>query len=204
MSHHYWWDIFIYGFKFMIYSKDFITSDIHFEHKNIIEYSNRPFSSVEEMNDKIINNWNNIVPHDGRVYFVGDFCLSRPESFKRIRNRLNGSICLIKGNHDKINGEQAKLFEWVKDYHSDNYEDEDRTKIIMCHYAFRVWDKSHFGSVNFFGHSHGSLPDLGNRQFDVGIDNNSNYEPWNIGELMKIMMARPIHKVDHHDPKNHK
>ena len=39
----------------------YVTSDTHFNHKNIIEYCNRPYSSVEEMNKAIIDNWNSVV-----------------------------------------------------------------------------------------------------------------------------------------------
>lgn len=179
---------------------DFTTSDYHFGHSNIIEYAHRPFKDIDEMNEKFILNWNTKVPHDGKVYFIGDFCLGKGSEIKKFRDRLNGSICLIRGNHDKgVKGEYLNLFEWVKDYYEAKYE--DGTKIIMCHYAFRTWNGSHKESINLFGHSHGSLEDLGNKQFDVGIDNNPKYEPWSFKEIMDKMEKRIFIKVDHHEPR---
>lgn len=77
------------------------TSDTHFNHTNIIKYCGRPFSDVNEMNEKIANNWNSLVRPDDVVYHLGDFGLFRggkqPEDFI---HRLNGHIYLVRGNHD--------------------------------------------------------------------------------------------------------
>lgn len=79
----------------------YFISDTHFYHSNIIKYCNRPFNSVNDMNNTIINNWNNIVKTDDVVYHLGDFCLSSDEGIKSIFNKLNGNIILIRGNHDR-------------------------------------------------------------------------------------------------------
>lgn len=79
--------------------KVFFTADLHFYHVNIIKYSNRPFASVEEMNEVLVSNWNTIVGENDTVYVLGDFSLAvRPvETFLP---RLNGRKKLIMGNHD--------------------------------------------------------------------------------------------------------
>ena len=51
----------------------FFTSDTHFFHEGIIRFCNRPFGSVEEMNETLIRNWNEKVPEDGTVFHLGDF-----------------------------------------------------------------------------------------------------------------------------------
>jgi len=79
--------------------KYFFTSDTHFGHKNIIDYCKRPFSSVEEMDNKIIQNWNKTVSKKDTVFFLGDFCVGG--NFENYRKKLNGNIIFIKGNHDK-------------------------------------------------------------------------------------------------------
>jgi len=80
--------------------KIFVTSDTHFNHRNIIEYTGRPFKTVEEMNEEIINKWNDKVRKDDLVIHLGDFALGNEEEIKNIKNRLNGTIILLKGNHD--------------------------------------------------------------------------------------------------------
>lgn len=81
-------------------SNIFITSDTHFYHTNIIKYCNRPFESVEEMNEKLIENWNNVVNKYDTVYHLGDFCIGDRKQITETAHRLRGNIKLIKGNHD--------------------------------------------------------------------------------------------------------
>lgn len=88
--------------------KIYIISDTHFNHANIIKYCNRPFVNVEEMNDTIISNWNNIVRKDDIVYHLGDFLLGSKFDLKNIVDKLNGTIYLIRGNHDRLT---AKSYE---------------------------------------------------------------------------------------------
>lgn len=86
-----------------ISSKVFFTSDLHLGHAKIIEYSKRPFKNVGEMNEKLIENWNNKVNPDSLVYHVGDFCFGKGTE-KQYKTRLNGDIVHIQGNHDTNNG----------------------------------------------------------------------------------------------------
>jgi len=182
---------------------EFITSDTHFGHSNVIRYSNRPFKNVDEMDHELIQNWNKKVPSGSIVYHNGDFSLCKKGRTIEILKQLNGTIRLIRGNHDKknIKGEiEQHYFDWVKDYYES--KTEDGTLIVMSHYAFRVWNKSHYGSINLFGHSHGSLKDLKNRQMDVGVDTHPNYEPYSFYEIMEIMKNRKTKPVDHHGNRN--
>ena len=81
----------------------FVIADCHFSHKKILEYQqNRLFDSVDEMDDALIQVWNSIVADGDKVYHLGDFCLGNKERWESILSRLNGSIVLIKGNHDRI------------------------------------------------------------------------------------------------------
>lgn len=78
----------------------YFISDTHFNHKNIIEYCNRPFKDIDEMNEAIINNWNNQVKDEDIVYHLGDVAISSESTLKDIIPRLTGKKYLIRGNHD--------------------------------------------------------------------------------------------------------
>ena len=80
----------------------YLISDLHLDHKNIMRYCDRPFSSVEEMNRTITDNWNEVVEEDDFVYLVGDLAFGRRRSKMRYwLKKLNGNVILILGNHDK-------------------------------------------------------------------------------------------------------
>lgn len=166
----------------------FFTSDTHFSHYNIIRYCNRPFNSSNEMNDVIVENWNSVISQEDEVYHLGDVCFG---DFDNIRSRLNGKIYLIKGNHDrKVN---PRNFEWIKDYYNLKV---GNTNIILSHYAFAVWDKSHHGSIHLYGHSHGTYTQKG-KCMDVGVDTN-NFHPYSLDTVLSEMDKRYIHNVGSH------
>jgi len=74
-------------------------------------------------------------------------------------------------------------------------------QIILCHYAMRVWDKSHWGIWHLYGHSHGSLPDdPRSLSYDVGVDKN-NFTPLLFEEVKEIMSKKTFKPVDHHGEK---
>ena len=78
--------------------KIFFIADTHFNHNKIIEYENRPFKNVEEMNEKLIENWNSVVGRIDKVFVLGDFGFYNS---KEILDRLKGFKILIMGNHDR-------------------------------------------------------------------------------------------------------
>lgn len=141
-----------------------------------MQHCKRPFASVEEMDATMVTNWNSVVSADDNVFYIGDFSFGSPNKIIKIREQLNGRVFFIQGNHDKyMNKEKVRnCFEWVKHYHELTLFDEEEEKdyfLVLCHYAFRTWNASHYGSINIYGHSHDSLPDDPNLlQVDVGVD----------------------------------
>ena len=143
----------------------FFTADTHFGHANIIKYCDRPFKTVEEMNEEIIMRWNQVVTPKDSVYHLGDFCFGDPEKYME---RLNGTLFLIRGSHDKHSEKYCAKDSIVKmNFCSDEFGNP--RWIVMCHYAMRSWAYSHFASWHLFGHHHGHLPPHG-LSFDVGVD----------------------------------
>lgn len=179
------------------------SSDLHFFHKNIIQYSNRPFSSVEEMNDKLIENWNAVVKPADTIYSLGDFSFANYLLTCNVLSQLHGEHHMILGNHDKtIIENQTKLVSsgLVKSIQYYKEIKHEGHFIVLFHYGQRVWNKSHHGSIMLYGHSHGSLPPFG-KSVDVGVDSKeitSEYRPVSIDEVIKYMAKKDAPVVDHH------
>lgn len=161
----------------------FFTADEHYGHKNIIKYCNRPFDNVLEMNERIIANHNKVVGCNDTVFHLGDVSMKTPHSLvvERYLQHLNGKEhYYIKGSHDK----------WLKFPYEVIMEiRECKQFIVLCHYAMRVWPRSHYNSWQLYGHSHGRLPGVG-KQYDVGVDNN-NFSPVSFDEIKAIMEKLP-------------
>lgn len=81
-----------------------VTSDTHFQHKNIVEKYNRgsDFSTIQEHDETIIENWNSLVKPGDKVYHLGDVMFGDKSSFHKLWCRLNGKKRLVVGNHDDI------------------------------------------------------------------------------------------------------
>lgn len=175
-------------------SKIFFTSDHHFGHNNIIKFSNRPFDNVDEMNEVLIEKWNEKIGKNDQVYHLGDVGLTSPKKLEKILSRLNGKIFLIKGNHEKSAEKCEDRFEWIKHYYeltiTDNSFDKGKQLLILFHYGMRVWNSSHWGSYHLYGHSHGTLPDNPNSlSFDIGVDCH-NFYPLSYQEVKEIMKSK--------------
>jgi calcineurin-like phosphoesterase family protein len=164
-------------------SNIFFTADTHFNHTNIMKYCGRPFKTVEDMNETIISRWNEIVTRGDLVYHLGDFSWSNGEYFK---NRLLGNIILIKGNHDKDALRIKTKFAGIYDLKDIRYGE---ISITLCHYAMRVWNKSHFNAWHLFGHSHGTLAGQG-KSMDVGVDSHG-FTPISIEQVEKYIELLP-------------
>lgn len=152
----------------------YYTSDLHLSHKNIIEYENRPFDSVKEMNDVIIDNINSRLSPDDELYILGDFTLDI--DIRIVGNLIKRIKCkkhLIIGNHDHFARyeELSSLFESVQHYLE---IDDEGQKVILFHYPIQNWNGKNHGSVHLYGHVH-SKEELQLKEknaFNVGVDVN--------------------------------
>lgn len=163
----------------------FITSDLHFGHHNILKYNakTRPFSSIEEMDEALIQHWNSVVSPKDTVYNLGDITFYHNfEKVKNILNRLNGKHILIFGNHDYII--RANLDFLLKNKKADgNFFLESAQEylaikhnglpVILFHYPIFEWDRMHHGSIHLYGHLHDKTTPFDNkmRMLNVGFDN---------------------------------
>jgi len=186
-------------------SNVFFTSDTHFGHKNIIQYCERPFKDVHDQTETLIALWNTKVGPQDVVYHLGDFAFMPADKAEVIVRRLNGSINLILGNHDKVvkqNKPLREAFASVRDMAEVTLREEqsgEKMTFVLCHYAMRVWNRSHRGAMHLYGHSHGTLPDDPNSlSMDVGIDTHPNLQPYSMDEVLLHMYRKKYKPVDHH------
>ncbi len=185
----------------------FFTADTHFLHEGILKLSGRPFDSLEHMTESMINNWNSVVGRGDVVYHLGDFALSwgKRSSFApidTILSRLNGNKHLVCGNHDREEVTRNPRWSSVSHYRELKVRlgGPDKQRIVMSHYAFRVWNQMHRGAWMLCGHSHGNLLDYPGKWKDVGVDCCA-YTPISLDEIQRYMEDRPIAAFDHHQPR---
>lgn len=181
------------------------TSDQHFGHTNIIEYANRPFRTVEEMDREMTERWNSLVKTDDVVYQLGDFTLSGYRGFEHYIEQLNGIIYFIPGGQDD---------RWISQYKKMEPSDKfyilppifltkvKEVELVLCHYPLLSWERSHHGTIHLHGHTHGSIGCMGRSEgmsalppgerrgnrIDVGVECNGFY-PVNVFDVINKIDA---------------
>lgn len=158
------------------------------------------------MNEALIENWNRVVPEDGVVFHLGDVSLTaNPKTLNELLQRLNGEIYLIIGNHenDALKKEYIRerwegIYDIAEIFVKDDEVTYNEQHIIMCHYPMMVWNASHRGSWQLFGHVHGGLSNKGEMnhkpaQMDVGVDTNI-YAPYTYQEIKEKITKQHLKK----------
>lgn len=163
------------------HDKVWFTSDLHFWHKNICKYCNRPFETIEEMNQALVNNWNSVVKEDDTVFVLGDMGFCGYDKLEPLMSQLNGKKYLIQGNHDsdKI---VFRLYEAniIEDYYKmievtiigdDECPDQ---RLTLCHFPMIDWPNKERGAWMVHGHQHQlpETPSCSVMHWDVGVDKN--------------------------------
>lgn len=137
--------------------KVFFTSDTHFYHDGIRKFCDRPFSSVEEMNETMIKNWNNKVGKDGVVFHLGDFMFGGADKWNEVVPQLNGKIHLIVGNHDLKNMREGYM-KWFESVSNQRLIYVEGRAIYLSHFPFLCYGGSYRGGKDMvwqlFGHVH--------------------------------------------------
>ncbi|AWN52619.1 metallophosphoesterase family protein [Methylobacterium sp. 17Sr1-1] len=145
----------------------YFTSDTHFGDPRVLRIDRRPFPDLATHDAALVENWNAVVEPDDTVWHLGDFALGPPrERVQALLSGLNGQKHLIVGNNDGPSTLAARG--WLSTAHYAEI-DVDGQHLVLCHYAFRTWNRMGRGVVNLHGHSHGKLKPA-TRQYDVGVD----------------------------------
>lgn len=150
----------------------YFIADTHFNEKNIIKYSNRPFNDIEEMNEQIINNWNRKVHRTDTVFILGDITTDY-DYLKRILSLLNGNIYLVKGNHDTFSNESYRKA-GIKEVYDYPIIVEDF--YILSHEPLYINETMPY--LNIFGHVHNNpiYKDYSPNSYCVSVER-INYTP---------------------------
>lgn len=188
----------------------YFTSDLHIYHANVIKYCARPFTSVEQMNEMLVKNWNDTVGPDDTVYCLGDFAMAfRPvETFTR---RLNGIKYLVPGNHDfchsyhKRSRNPEARANWTQKYVDNGWIvlPEQYTLDIpgvavvnMCHHPYHLthkaddkyekWRPKDDGRWLLCGHVHEKWKVV-DRMINIGVDQ-WDFKPVSVDQLKEIII----------------
>lgn len=169
---------------------NYYIADMHLGHKNALIFDERPFDSVEEMNETIIRNWNSKVNDDDDVWILGDFCYRSEKDPSFYLKQLKGHKHLLIGNHDKAtlkSNSALRYFESVE--HLQHIKDREYN-VILCHFPLATWNAIRRGSYHIYGHIHNDRNAVfeymkkQERALNAGCMIN-NYEPVTIEELIE-------------------
>ncbi len=170
---------------------NYYISDTHFGHKNCIEFDNRPFCDVEEMDNALIRNWNSRVKEDDDVWILGDFCFRAENDPNYYLEKLNGRKHLIFGNHDKETLTSQKALEHFQTIEKMFHIKDGEHRVVLCHFPIADWNGRHRGVYHVYGHIHNNpenevqifMNKIGNA-FNTGCMLN-NYMPVTLNELVE-------------------
>lgn len=185
--------------------KVFFTADTHFFSEVVLSFRKR-FSDLDAMNETLIKNWNDTVPEDGVVFHLGDFAPGATKGkIIELLNLLNGTILLIKGNHDDTGvfrsfDVMTKTRLRLIGYNWNLFL--GRRRILLDHYPYLCYAGEYKGVWQLFGHVHSGPEPQGYDiprlqyllpfQYDVGVDNNED-RPISFLRLKEIMDERYYH-----------
>lgn len=169
----------------------FFTSDTHFLHNNIIPLENRPFDGLGDMEDTIVQNWNNVVTNDDTIFHIGDFVLGNFAKWKGILPKLNGQKTLVQGNHDSSKVVKRLLNEgYLHELHEVGVKLKIEGFILwLSHYPMEIGHRPKM--YNLHGHIH-SKPSSYLNQVNVGVDSSLLRDrpfgqPVSLEELLEIL-----------------
>ena len=167
------------------------TSDLHLGHANIIKHCNRPFQSVEEMDEFILEKWNAKVKPQDTVYILGDLMFRNKRSPEEYLSRMPGKKFLVVGNHDKAWMKKVDLARWFEGIEMMRFMSDGQRKLTLCHYPMMTWPFSNHDGWMVYAHIHENtdmdywpLIERSDRMLNAGVDING-FEPVTFEEMME-------------------
>ena len=175
-------------------------SDPHFGHVNMAKH--RGFSSVEEMDQTIVDNLNQYITKKDIIYCLGDvFWKGTYQDIRKFFTKIKFSrMIFIKGNHDKkllsfLNHTKDTRFE----LHDSLIVKDSGIQLHLYHYPIFDWDRKfhnkpdNFKYLHLHGHQHQNQQNSLMRikgAVNVNLDLNE-YKPLNIDVIKMIVNNQP-------------
>ena len=168
-------------------------SDLHFFHESLnTQMDCRGFKDAAQMNAYMIKQWNSRVRPKDEVVILGDFSVGKAKETNEVLSQLNGTLYMIKGNHDRWSKDSVckGYFQGIYDYKmiSDNGRE-----VVLSHYPILFYQNQHKGAIHLYGHVHNTKEEelfqtaITNVSSDINIPMNS----YNVGCMIKYMDYTP-------------
>lgn len=141
---------------------NYYISDLHFLHKNCIQFDERPFSDIEEMQRVMVEKWNRKITNGDTVYILGDVSMrGKKDDLIALVATLKGKKILVKGNHDSVEDYRyQQLYDTICDYKEvQDSVDETNYSLVLCHYPIFSWKNMGRGTILLYGHTHNGKED---------------------------------------------
>ena len=138
---------------------NFYIGDLHFGHKNVLEFDHRPYLDVEDMDRNLIKCWNDKVSDDDNVYILGDFafCNKKPEEW--YLEQLKGKKHLVIGNHDNKLLRNQKAVGYFESVEKMMHVVDNGQHICLCHFPIASWYGRYKGHWHIYAHVHCDVDD---------------------------------------------
>ena len=167
----------------------FVISDMHWYHEKVLEFGPRPFDTVEECVETMVELWNNVVDKRDTVLCLGDVGMSVRgyDVFKR----CNGYIRLIMGNHDK-GTLKALLNKNIQTVHG-SFQKKD---ILFTHMPTMLdpyHPKIHYVVHGHWHGTHQKVDDI--RYYNANCDHQQRWEPISLEEIKQEFARRKFQRL---------
>ena len=140
---------------------NFYISDTHFGHKSVLNFDDRPFADVEEMDHRMIEAWNETVSDNDDVYILGDVCYRAEKAPSWYMKQLKGQKHLIQGNHDKQLLADREAVAQLVSVDKMLFVRDSGHNLVLCHFPLAEWNGFRRGAWHIYGHIHGRLDGAG-------------------------------------------
>ena len=170
-------------------SEIWFSSDLHFFHDRAFIYEPRGFSSVEEMNEVLLENFNKEISDSDQVYLLGDLMLGNTEEGLKLLKSIKGFKWIIIGNHDTGSRilKYNELFNCEVIGYASLQTFSKRNRLYLSHYPTIMGNFEEKKKTCLHGHTHSKdkLQYIGNGCINVAVDAWDN-KPVHMDEVLKI------------------